>query len=134
MSHCFGVRCATHATEMEPDTCPERGCSGQHGWFSQPCNEKCPKYTPTGGDTMPTKCAIHRRENCPNGICKQRARQAGSSSSSTSSARSDDNTGQLGIDNQGDLTIGIGGGLGIDTSDGSLTFGSGGFSIDTDGE
>ena len=32
-----------------------------------------------------------------------------------------DNAGQIGIDTSGDLTIGIGGGLGIDTKDGDLT-------------
>lgn len=135
MSHCWGVRCATHAEVIEPDTCPERGCYGEHGWTSQPCNEKCPKYT-TEGDTMPDpkKCTIHGRENCPNGICRQRAEQAAASSTSSTSTSPADNAGQVGIDNQGDLTIGIGGGLGIDTSDGSLTYGSGGFSIDTDGE
>lgn len=86
-------------------------------------------------NTMSQKCTIHGRENCVNGICRDRARKASSSSSSSAASSSpDDNTGQVGIDNQGDLTIGIGGGLGIDTSDGSLTFGGGGFSVDTDGE
>lgn len=41
-----------------------------------------------------------------------------------------DNTGQVGIDYQGDLTMGIGGGNSIDLSDGSLVIGG----IDTDGQ
>jgi hypothetical protein len=81
------------------------------------------------------KCSMHKREDCPNGFCQRlAARRSTETASSTASSSSSDNAGQLGIDNQGDLTIGLGGGLGIDTSDGSITFGSGGFSIDSDGQ
>lgn len=41
-----------------------------------------------------------------------------------------DNTGQVGVDSSGNLTIGMGNGLGIDLKTGDLTFGVGGFSID----
>lgn len=34
-----------------------------------------------------------------------------------------DNTGQVGIDTSGDLTVGIGNGMSIDTSDGDLVIG-----------
>lgn len=79
------------------------------------------------------KCSMHKRDNCPNGFCQRLAARRSTETASSASS-SDDNAGQLGIDNQGDLTIGLGGGLGIDTSDGSITFGSGGFSIDSDGQ
>lgn len=78
-------------------------------------------------------CTIHKRSNCSNGACRREMGNRGGSSTASNTSSSD-NAGQLGIDNQGDLTVGLGGGLGVDTSDGSLTFGSGGFSIDSDGE
>ena len=32
MSHCLGVKCAICEQVIQPDTCPERGCPGGHGW------------------------------------------------------------------------------------------------------
>lgn len=61
-------------------------------------------------------CERHNRYNCWDSRCRQ------------------DNAGDLGIDTDGDLTIGIGGGLAIDTSDGSLEIQiAPGVYIDTDG-
>lgn len=46
-----------------------------------------------------------------------------------------DNAGDLGVDFDGDLTVGLGNGLGIDTSDGSLEIEVfPGVYIDTDGD
>lgn len=58
-----------------------------------------------------SRCTAHDRENCQDAICRQR-----------------DNLGQVGIDIQGDPTIGLGNGLGMDVTDGSITING----IDTD--
>lgn len=44
MSHCLGVICKEHQTILLPDTCPERGCPGQHGYTFEPCAPPCPQY------------------------------------------------------------------------------------------
>lgn len=68
-------------------------------------------------------CKKHGRKYCYYSECK------GQSSSSSSSA---DNSGQIGINTDGNLTVGLGSGLTMDMSDGSLGFQtSPGFSIDT---
>lgn len=106
-----------------PHTVNEDGtleCGSCYAEFPNPFADD----TDQPGGTMSNECKRHHRRNCS--ICRP--------DTSSSSSSSDDNAGQVGIDNQGDLTMGIGGGFGIDTSDGSLTIGGGGFSIDTDGE
>jgi len=44
MSHCFGSRCRTHERIMVDNTCPERGCPGNHGWVDADCDDRCPDY------------------------------------------------------------------------------------------
>lgn len=44
MSHCFGARCATHQRIMSDNTCPERGCPGNHGWTDVDCDDRCPDF------------------------------------------------------------------------------------------
>lgn len=52
-----------------------------------------------------TPCAKHNRPSCTDLICQN------------------DNAGKLGLATNGDLTIGVGGGVGIDLSTGGLTVG-----------
>lgn len=61
-------------------------------------------------------CKAHNRFNCWDSECQR------------------DNSGRIGIDTQGDLTMGLGGGLAIDLSDGSLGMNVGGVTIDFDGK
>jgi len=63
---------------------------------------------------MDNKCKKHGRYSCWDYSCQQ------------------DNAGQLSIDGSG-IAIGIGSGLTIDPSDGSLGMNVGGFNIDFDG-
>jgi hypothetical protein len=66
------------------------------------------------------RCKLHSRYDCWESRCQQ--------------ARTQDNAGSIGIDTDGDLTVGIGSGLAIDTSDGSLEIQvAPGIYIDTDG-
>lgn len=30
---------------MSDNTCPERGCPGNHGWTDVECDERCPDFT-----------------------------------------------------------------------------------------
>jgi hypothetical protein len=61
-------------------------------------------------------CKKHSRYNCWDSQCQQ------------------DNAGRIGMDTQGDLTIGLGGGLAMDMSDGSLGMNIGGITFDFDGK
>jgi hypothetical protein len=45
---------------------------------------------------------------------------------------SDDNTGDLSLNTDGNLSVGLGNGLAIDTTDGSLGVQVGGFTVDFD--
>ena len=66
---------------------------------------------------MNNNCKRHNRHNCSSSYCRN---------------DSSDNLGDIGINTQGDLTMGMGNGLAIDLEDGSLGFDLGGFVIDTD--
>lgn len=57
MSHCLGVRCGICHATLHPDTCPERGCPGGHGY----------------GDTHPSEWAA---STWPDHACFQRASTA----------------------------------------------------------
>lgn len=63
------------------------------------------------------KCKRHGRYSCY--TCESEARRNG------------DNAGDLSINTDGGMSIGIGGGLAIDPSDGSLGIQVGGITIDT---
>lgn len=75
----------------------------------------------------PMRCTRHSKINCNYGSCvAERDRRTGTSSSN-------DNSGQIGMNTDGHLTYGLGSGLTMDMSDGSLGISTGGgFSIDTD--
>lgn len=63
------------------------------------------------------------------GACKRHGRASCSICRDDSTVNPSDNAGKIGMDLDGDLTMGIGGGMGIDLTDGSLTVGG----IDMDG-
>lgn len=65
------------------------------------------------------KCKKHGRYSCWDYDCKR---------------EEDNRFGSVGIDTQGDLSMGIGGGMAIDLSDGSLGMKIGGMTIDFDGK
>lgn len=83
-------------------------------------------------------CRTHGRYRCTDRLCVSRARGgSGLGVSRSGGYRSSypdpsDNSGDIGINSEGNMTIGLGGGMVIDTEDGSLGFGGGGFSVDTD--
>lgn len=62
------------------------------------------------------RCEKHKRYNCTDPVCSK------------------DNAGEVGVDLQGDLTVGLGGGLVVDTTDGSIGMKVGGVTIDFDGQ
>jgi len=70
------------------------------------------------------KCEKHKRAYCSYSECK--IDSPSSSNSSTS-----DNAGSLSVNTDGGFSIGIGSGLAIDPSDGSIGFQIGGITIDT---
>jgi hypothetical protein len=53
MSHCFGAMCAQHRIVMSPDTCPERGCPGNHGYAEAECDARCPLYQAASKPLLP---------------------------------------------------------------------------------
>ena len=46
MSHTLGVVCPQCNDVLVPDTCPERGCSGHHGYSYAPMSEWAAKTWP----------------------------------------------------------------------------------------
>lgn len=62
-------------------------------------------------------CREHGRTYCTDSTCKLEERP--------------DNAGSVSINSEGNLSIGLGGGLAIDPTDGSIGFQVGGFTIDT---
>lgn len=70
------------------------------------------------------KCTEHTRPYCWRPGCKEEERR-------TDSTRVKDNAGSLSLTTEGTVAIGLGGGLAIDPSDGSIGFQVGGFTIDT---
>lgn len=76
---------------------------------------------------MSGTCKPHGRYNCYDYKCKQEREKKEASSSSSYN----DNSGQIGINSEGNLTIGLGSGITMDTEDGSIGFGVGGYSVDT---
>lgn len=70
------------------------------------------------------KCTEHKRSYCGQPACKAEERR-------TDSIRVKDNVGTLSVTSEGTVAIGLGGGLAIDPSDGSIGFQVGGFTIDT---
>lgn len=74
-------------------------------------------------------CSRHGNYRCTDYYCRQDAQRASSPYGSSYG----DNQGALGINSEGDLTIGLGNGLTVDLDDGSLGIDvGGGFSVDTD--
>lgn len=61
------------------------------------------------------KCKRHSRSYCSDLVCKSE----------------EDNTGQMVMNTEGHLATGIGGGMAIDTTDGSISFNMGGINVDT---
>lgn len=71
-----------------------------------------------------TRCTAHGRSYCWQPACKAEEIR-------TDSTRVKDNAGSLSVTSEGTLAIGLGGGLALDPSDGSIGFQVGGFTVDT---
>lgn len=71
---------------------------------------------------MEDRCKRHNRYNCYDYNCRRAAE-------ASSGSLFNPGSGRVGLDFDGDVNIGLGGGIGIDASDGSLTIGG----FDTDG-
>lgn len=65
-------------------------------------------------------CKAHGRTYCSESVCKREETASGSS-----------NAGSVSVNTDGGISIGIGSGLAIDPSDGSVGFQVGGVTIDT---